>query len=735
MDLRADQVDASDLCIIGERGNTRVRGSLGKKNIWVTLELDGVQIVALRIGPHIGQITNLQHWSDRNDTVEFDFTTPVGAMRARLEFVGTQTLHCKTSLLPLTDTLIAAAPRDLLMLAGDGEIFTTQRGLRTGIVFAGSRTATPFTMFYLQNFSALSDYFRATKQTPADSVGGRWPELGFALPTSDDTPLPMGREVVVSDVYVALSDASPSSEDAIAALYLDMFAEVYVALERPQPAYHPWNERARDALRDLTLSPDCSYVRQGQRYLKPYVGDDTKPPESMVQFTVATNVGEYDRWRGAESQLGGMLRKSAPTFFNQRLGSVVRWLPGERFDPAQAEENMSHEAMDSWYLLHSLFNLFRLGREGDVEAKGIFEKSLAYAIRVAHRFNYRWPIFFNLESLDIIRAEAAPGKGGETDVAGLYALVMIHAFESFGDESYLNEAEAAAAQLRGFGFNLAYQLNTTGFAAEAALRLWRTTNKREYLGLAELCVANVFDNMWAWNCDYGYAAHYQTFFGLFPLRDAPYIAPYEELEAHAKFQEFLTLGGADIRPSLRLLIAEYQKYSLDRCWYYYPDVLPENGLSEKARNGRVERTLSVPLEDLQDGLEQSGQVGQEIYGAGLPFVLTARHYMHFARARATVFCSYPMFDFSDNEDGTAVWRADGDPRCEAQLRVFPTEKMNSTYVVSVCAGAGIVLDPIPGTLSPGGHAVFTIRGGQTVELRCSESGGGMDGIIIGPLTA
>ncbi|MBD5635213.1 MAG: hypothetical protein IAI49_12115, partial [Candidatus Eremiobacteraeota bacterium] len=148
---------------------------------------------------------------------------------------------------------------------------------------------------------------------------------------------------------------------------------------------------------------------------------------------------------------------------------------------------------------------------------------------------------------------------------------------------------------------------------------------------------------------------------LFPLRDAPYLAPYEELEAHAKFHEFLALGGDDVRPALKFMLAEYQKYALDRCWYYYPDALPVDVLADKVRNGRIERGLSVPLEDLQDGREKSGQVGQELYGAGLPFVLTSRHYMRLDGTGLVAFCEYPMFDFTPSGDG-GTWRVGGDAR-------------------------------------------------------------------------
>src|SRR6202042_3313786 len=127
-----------------------------------------------------------------------------------------------------------------------------------------------------------------------------------------------------------------------------------------------------------------------------------------------------------------------------------------------------------------------------------------------------------------------------------------------------------------------------------------------------------------------------------PLRDAPYLAAYEELEAHAKFHEYLPLGGEDVRPSLRMLIAEYQRYSLARCWYYFADALPPTVVAEKARNGKIERALAIPLEDLQDGRERSGQVGQEVYGAGIALVMASRHTVPLDGTGCVAYCNYPM---------------------------------------------------------------------------------------------
>ena len=693
-----------------------------ERALWIVAAVDGREVLALRAGFSATELGPVNQTSGPDGTVVFEFAGSLGAMRAKIAFpaAGQPTVRCTVSVLPAHDVAVTEWPRDLLAAGEHGTVHTAQRGLRTGIVFASGNAPAPHAFFYLQDFSALNAYFEQTGSTPADTVGGRWPELGFALPAGPDRVLPKARETVVSDAYLTVTPRVPDGDGEVAAQYLDMLADTYLCLPRPDVVYHDWPQRAARTLRDLSLSPGCSYEHGGRRFLMPYVGDGNKPPESMVQLTLTVNTYEYDRWRNASSALAQSLRANAPLFFDEEVGSVVRWLPGADFGASQGEENMNHEAMDSWYLHHPLFNLCRLAREGDDEAKELVRRSLPYVIRVARRFNYRWPIFFNLRTLDVIRAEAAPGRGGETDVGGIYALVMLHAHEMFGDQEYLDEAERGAQSLQGLGFDLGYQLNTTGFAAEAAMRLWKKTRNRAYLAISEICMANIFDNMWLWRCEYGRAHDYRLFFGLFPLRDAPYIAPYEELEAQGKFHDYLPLGGEDVRPSLRLLLAEWQKYALDRGWFYYPDALPRGVLAEKSRNGRIEPGVSVPLEDLQDGRSASGSVGQEIYGAGMPFVFTSRHYARVEDAASMLYCNYPMYDFNATRRGKQVvarWRAGGDPRCGCELRVIPREADAPLTAVSATTTAGEVEVPLEGRVTPEGHAAFSLRGGQTAEVR------------------
>ncbi len=706
-----------------ERGPIRFDLRLGR-DMWILATRDGKDIAALRVGFARDERAPEPQITRDGDNHIVEFASSLGAMRAKISSPADAgaMVRCALSVIAPCETAMPAVPRDVFALdAASGTIHTHQRSLRTGIAFCSADEPGSTSLFYLQNFSSLSEYFSAVEKSPADTVGGQWPEIGYLIPSGADCIVPAAREIVISDAFLTVIDGAPTDDAEIAGMYLDAFAQTYLQLPKPTPEYHDWLSRADQTLKHLSYSSECSGTYSGQRYLLPYVGDRTKPPESMVQFTVSVNLSEYDRWRNASSPITEALRNLAPTFFDAGVGSIVRWLPGVEFDADQAEDTMSHEAMDSWYIHHALFNVGRMARESDdASARTLFERSLPYIIRVARRFAYRWPIFFHTKTLDIIRAEAGPARGGETDVGGLYALVMLHAYEMFGVDEYLEEAKRGLQSLEGRGFRLAYQLNTTGFAAEAAIRMFNITGDRTYLGLSEICMANIFDNMWLWECGYERGRHYRPFFGMFPLNDAPYLAAYEELEAQAKFHDYLPLAGEHLRPSLRLLQSEYQKFALDRAWFYYPDTLPKGVLAETWRNGTVERALSIPLEDMQDGFAESGQVGQEVYGAGLPFVYVSRHYADAVAADCMVFCDYPMYDASvrTGENGRQIvdWRADGDPRLSCELRVIPKTAAGARSQVTVdIVGSDIPLR-LEGRLTSEGHAAFVVHGGQSLRI-------------------
>ncbi len=69
--------------------------------------------------------------------------------------------------------------------------------------------------------------------------------------------------------------------------------------------------------------------------------------------------------------------------------------------------------MDSWYLHHPMLNLGRLAAKGDKPAAELFFRSLDFVIKVARHFKYEWPVFYNLDTLEVIKAETAPGRAAK----------------------------------------------------------------------------------------------------------------------------------------------------------------------------------------------------------------------------------------------------------------------------------------------------------------------------------
>jgi hypothetical protein len=370
--------------------------------------------------------------------------------------------------------------------------------------------------------------------------------------------------------------------------------------------------------------------------------------------------------------------------------------------------------MDAWYLHHPLLNLSRLALKGDKIAEKLFLDSLEFAIRVAHHFNYSWPVFYKIDTLEVVKAETQPGKGGEKDVPGLYAHVMLQAWELTGKKRYLTEAEKSAIRLRDLGFELFYQANNTAFSAGALLRLYKITKKEVYKELSYLCLANVFKNVRLWDCNYGYGKNFPSFFALFPLNDAPYTAVYEEQEVFCAFHDYLKLAeGEDILPSLRLLLAEYIRFLVERAVYYYPTMLPKEMLSNEVKTGEVDPNLWIALEDMHDGWEKSGEVGQEVYGAGNAFGILPRHYMQVEEAGFMIYTDYPTYGFSPKKHKPATFRLAGDGRLACRLMLVKTGNAKlPDFTISVNRSK----EKLQGKKTAGGHLEFEVAGDSEIHI-------------------
>src|SRR5690606_23318955 len=170
------------------------------------------------------------------------------------------------------------------------------------------------------------------------------------------------------------------------------------------------------------------------------------------------------------------------------------------------------------------------------------------------------------------------------------------------------------------------------------------TKEDPYLRLSELCMANLLRNTALWEQKYGNAAAYPTFFMLFPLRDAPYAALFEEQECLASFNRYLTCAvenNAPIAKEIHALLPEYCKYALHRLPYYYPPLLSKDILVEDPKTGYINKDLWIPLEDLGDGRQPIGSVGQEVYGAGAIFQAVNYHLHVLGDADTFCFVPYP----------------------------------------------------------------------------------------------
>lgn len=629
-------------------------------------------------------------------------------------------IRLTTSLKPHVPLLFPYWPRDIVPLgaAGSdsmalGKVHIKQVGSRSGQLYFSLTHPEAGSILYIQNLSALADYNQATETPAAETVGGEWPEIGFALPpTLKNKPLEAGKTYVLSDAFVAFSDEVPADEPSMTRQYLDMLAAVYLAMPKPETTYQNWPDILQKGLSDLIDSPGCWSQLDGNHYFNAYVSDYATPPEIMVQLAVLLPLLDYVEWSDSELEVMRRIKQGLPAFFDDKLGTIVRWHPKAADKLKGEEEQKEPMTMDSWYLHHPLLNLSRLALKGDEVAEKLFLGSLEFAIKVAHHFNYQWPVFYKLDTLEVIKEETQPGMGGEKDVPGLFAHVMLQAWELTGDKRYLAEAEKAAQKLRGLGFSLMYQANNTAFSAGALLRLYKITKKDFYLDLSYLCLAVLFKNVRLWDCNYGYGRNFPSFFTLFPLNDAPYSAVYEEQEVFCAFHDYLRHAeDVDLLPSARLLVAEYIRFLVDRACYYYPPMLAKEMLHDKPKIGEVDPNLWIALEDLHDGWEQSGQVGQEVYGAGNAFGIMPRHYIRVAEAEIMIYTDYPTYGFTARGKAPVKFRLAGDGRLMCRLMIIKTGHRKLPHLNVVINGV-----EVKGKSAAGGNLEYAVPGDGLVII-------------------
>jgi hypothetical protein len=594
---------------------------------------------------------------------------------------------------PLTMPFV---PRDLYPLGinndplgARGAVEASQRGLNAGILYFHVDEPAFGNVLYFQNLTALNDYCLATETRPDAIVSGAWPELGMLLPTTreDGTPaekpLEAGVEVVLSDAVLVFRNDVPTDERTSARHFLQMLGAAYEMTDHPPTEYHDWVNRAERTLKDLKTAPEATIRHYGHPYIHPYT--DAEYPDSMVQLSVVSALRDWSKWLGEPVPFEAELAAGLPKFYDNKLGTIRRYLPN-----VGADKNA--DAVDSWYLYHPLLNLANLALDGDEDAGKLFLKALEYGIKAAHHFKYEWPIQYDIKDFSIITKDAPADGRGQTDVGGIYAWVMLQAFELTDDKRYLDEARAALDAAMGLRFDVNYQANLTAWGAAACMRLWRITNNDLYLELSYVYLASFFHNSVLWESELGHAKHYSVFMGVTCLQDAPYMAMYECFDSYAAFERYLDDSGPDLEPAARMLISEFCKYALTRAWYYYPDALPPEAISPEQRepNGHIDRKLSFPIEDLYPDGQLAGQVGQEVYGAGAAFIFATRAYHPIEDAPFTLYCNHFIRAMERTGERALSISLDGGETCLADLSLIRRKRRRLPKAQVVTAGGDTI---------------------------------------------
>ena len=675
-------------------GDLSVELCASSDSIWAIIRREESGGLALRAAYLAGEFSWSKAKPEPGESARISVKSALGEHLILLKAGGDALEHLRLTvqLTPAAPLVIPFMPRDLYPLdANDdplnanGVVEAGQRGLNAGVLYFRIDEPSFGNVLYFQNLTAMNDYFRATKTKPDGAVGGEWPELGYLLPTppQSGTPptdaLPAGREVTLSDAILIFRHEAPPHERESARQFLQMLGEAYKMLDLPHTQYRDWVARAERTLRDLDKAPEATIKHYGHRYIHPYTAAEY--PDIMVQMSIVAAIHDWGKWSGRPHPLENEFKEGLEKFYDPKLNSLRRYLPN-------VGKDKDADAVDSWYLCHPMLNLGLLALDGDDYARTLLMKSIDFGIKSAHHFDYKWPVQYKVTDFSVITGVAEADGRGQTDVGGIYAWVMLQAFELTDDKRYLDEARAAIDAAMGLRFNVNYQANLTAWGAAACMRLWRITNKDVYLEQSYVYLGSFFHNSEIWESEIELAVHYPNFLGVTCLQDAPYMAIYECFDSFAAFERYLDDSGPDLEPAARMLVAEYCKYALDRAWYYYPDALPPEAISPKQRetNGHVDRKLSFPLEDLYPDGQLAGQVGQEIYGAGAAFIFPTRAFHHVEGAPFRLYCDHLIRAMERTGDHSLTITLDGGETCTAGLSLVRLKRRKLTKARVTSAG-------------------------------------------------
>jgi hypothetical protein len=551
---------------------------------------------------------------------------------------------------------------------GQLEIYTDRAPMAAPHLY-GYSAAINSTIFYWVDLTAINPFMEAARYSPSATPRRIRQQLGHDFSSTDLKNQPEGVTVPIYDSYLYLEPSEPDDEDAMFLRYLHNLGDIYDLMVVPDDPLMDWfgiyewdgvdvpggaTAIHKATMRDLTQEKNWVTI-DGKRYLRAYVGDTRPSVEAITQLDVYSALARYRDRFGVVPAYFSELRAIIPDFFNPDFG------PSGMFqNSGPISMTGSQSRGDTWYELGHALKVAELALwdPDDEELRDLALRSGETWIEFAQAVDYNFPRFYTFNTWQ--------GVEREPDADGGYAYFMLLLHEMTGEEMYLDEARTALNALGGYGFFFSYETHMTALTAAAAARMYQLEPNPIYLKVVNQAVANLMRLSWIWECDYGWmggkdfndkprdplwsAASGRTFFGLNPTQKSAVITPKEQYEAWIYLTETLQRLHGVLDPSVEKLVAEFVKHTLLTIPGSLPPLMPVGAATEhpSAYETVTENDLSlfIPLEDLRDGWDLSGVIGQEIYGAGMAPAMAAQSIIEIA-PRVVVYSSYPVIKIED----------------------------------------------------------------------------------------
>lgn len=269
----------------------------------------------------------------------------------------------------------------------------------------------------------------------------------------------------------------------------------------------------------------------------------------------------------------------------------------------------------------------------------IFQRTLNFLIALAHNMDYG---FHPSYSMDFANASEAGGFGGphsgyELDAIGGYILVMMEAYETFHNRTYLEEAKIAADRLasdRGADeFFMTYELPMEAMGMLGLVKLGDATQNKSYYDLSSRPLAYTLADCTLFQADYGFRDGLPTFMALAAM-SGTYVAGMEGHTSAWYVSEWLRVGATNLSPAAIALGTSYVKYAGGVLRAMYPSGMPDAALAPWAYQTGAPNNASIeiPVEDYRFDRSTPGIVGQEVYGSGAAFDMAILQRRHGAKA-------------------------------------------------------------------------------------------------------